>query len=174
MNTEIWDIIDEKGKLTGKTTFRGHCVLKPGEYHLVVHIWITTSDGKIIIQRRSDKKKLMPGEWAATGGAAISGEDSFCAAKRELFEELGISADRETLKNIGRIKRRNSFVDIWFTVCDTPIEQMVLQASEVAEVKSVSFAELKEMIKNGKYHNYGTDYFKTVFDGLDEIRKVYA
>ena len=111
---EKWDIIDENGNLSGKTVLRGNVHLKPGEYHLVVHIWVISPDGKILIQRRSDTKKLMPGEWAATGGAAISGEDSFTAAQRELFEELGISSDRSTLKKALRLKRRNSLLDIWY------------------------------------------------------------
>ena len=62
MTGEIWDIFDGNGEPTGKTTLRGRCYLKPGEYHLVVHIWIVSDEGKILIQRRSDDKKLMPGE----------------------------------------------------------------------------------------------------------------
>ena len=99
MSIEIWDVLDENGALTGKTALRGKGVLKSGEYHLVVHIWIVSSTGMFLIQRRADDKKLMPGEWAATGGAAISGEDSFAAAKRELFEELGIKSDEKSLSN---------------------------------------------------------------------------
>ena len=99
MFVEKWDILDENGTPTGKTALRGRNFLKNGEYHLVVHIWIFSSNGKILIQKRSNLKQLMPGEWAATGGAAISGESSFTAAQRELFEELGIASDENTLKN---------------------------------------------------------------------------
>lgn len=174
MITEKWDILDENGTPTGKTTVRGRNFLNNGEYHLVVHIWIMTRDGKFLIQRRSETKKHMPGEWAATGGAAISGEDSFTAAKRELFEELSISSTEETLKKILRIKRRNSLLDIWFTFCDTPIENLKLQASEVSEVKLVSEHEFKEMIKNGKFHNYGNEYFTRVFEKINSFRGVLA
>ena len=72
MSIEKWDILNEKGVPTGRTTLRGKCILKAGEYHLVVHIWVVSGDGRLLIQRRSDNKKLMPGEWAATGGAAVS------------------------------------------------------------------------------------------------------
>ena len=112
MSVEVWDIIDENGVPTGRTTLRGRCLLKSGEYHLVVHIWIVSQDGRFLIQRRADDKKLMPGEWAATGGAAVSGEDSFTAAARELYEELGIRSDRQSLKKLLRIKRRSSLLDI--------------------------------------------------------------
>ncbi len=170
MSTEIWDILDENGNSTGKTTLRGHSILKNGEYHLVVHIWIVSSDGRFLIQRRSENKKLMPGEWAATGGAAVSGEDSFSAAKRELYEELGIETNRESLKNILRIKRRNSLLDVWITVCNIPSYRLRLQKSEVAEAKWVTEAQLHRMIKNGDFHNYGSEYFTNVLDRIKNYR----
>lgn len=170
MITEKWDILDENGMPTGKTTLRGHCFLKHGEYHLVVHIWVISHDGKLLIQRRADCKKLMPGEWAATGGAAVSGEDSFSAACRELYEELGIRSDKSTLTKALRIKRRNSLLDVWLTVCDTPAEKLTLQKSEVAEAKWVTPEELDGMIKSGEFHNYGTEYFTQVFRKIDSFK----
>lgn len=165
MIIEKWDILDKDGIPTGKTTLRGKTPLKPGEYHLVVHIWITSDDGRYLIQRRSDDKKLMPGEWAATGGAAISGEDSFTAARRELFEELSIKMDKSSAKKAFRmVRRRNSLLDVWMTVCNKPADELTLQESEVAEVKWVTENELKSMIKNGKFHNYGEEYFNLVFE----------
>ena len=168
MITEKWDILDEKGFPTGKTTLRGRNFLKNGEYHLVVHIWIVSGDGHILIQRRSDNKKLMPGEWAATGGAAISGEDSFTAAKRELFEELGIVSNEKTLKKILHKKKRNSFLDIWLIESNIATKDLTLQESEVAEAKWVSKTELVDMIENGEFHNYGNDYFNDVFEKISD------
>ena len=75
MSVELWDVFDENGIPTGKTALRGRSVLSPGEYHLVVHIWVISKSGLFLIQRRADDKKLMPGEWAATGGAAVAGEE---------------------------------------------------------------------------------------------------
>ncbi len=170
MITEIWDILNEDGVATGKTTVRGAGFLKPGEYHLVVHIWIISSDGKILIQKRSPNKKLMPGEWAATGGAAISGESSFKAANRELFEELGISSTPETLKKVLRLKRRNSLLDVWTINCDIPVEKLKLQKSEVSKAAWVTKQELEDMIKSGKFHNYGKEYFEKVFSKIDLFR----
>lgn len=170
MSIEIWDVLDENGALTGKTALRGKGVLKSGEYHLVVHIWIMSSTGQFLIQRRADDKKLMPGEWAATGGAAISGEDSFAAAKRELFEELGIKSDKQSLKKLERIKRRNSLLDVWAIVCDVSENELVLQRSEVAEAKWVTKEQLCQMIENGNFHNYGKEYFDSVFEKIKDIR----
>ncbi len=165
---EKWDILDASGKPTGHTTFRGTSQLEADEYHLVVHIWIVSRDGKFLIQKRSEQKRLMPGEWAATGGAAKSGEDSFEAASRELKEELGIESDRSTLKFIKRIKRRNSFVDVWSIVTDISLEELKLQESEVDKAAWVTKAHLQQMIKTGEFHNYGNFYWSVVFDALSK------
>lgn len=170
MNIEKWDILNANGTPTGRTVFRGRRLLKAGEYHLVVHIWIVSKDGNFLIQRRADNKKLMPGEWAATGGAAISGENSFTAAHRELLEELGIDTNASTLKKIARIKRKNALLDIWLTINDTPAENLTLQESEVAEAKWVTEDALKEMIKKGEFHNYGNEYFNQVFEKIKDYR----
>ena len=166
---EKWDILNADGEPTGKTTLRGRCNLKPGEYHLVVHIWVVSSRGEFLIQRRSDNKKLMPGEWAATGGAAIAGEDSYTAANRELYEELGIPSNKHTLKKLTRIKRRNSLLDIWLINTDIASDGLRLQKDEVAEARWVSRDEFKDMINCGEYHNYGKEYFDTVFNKIDDL-----
>jgi hypothetical protein len=60
----------------------------------------------------------MAGLWAATGGSAIAGEDSESAARRELFEELSIRTVPGELVYGGRMRRRNSFTDIWLLYRD--------------------------------------------------------
>lgn len=172
MQAEKWDILNDNGLPTGKTVFRGDYMFKKGENHLVVHIWIVSPDGKFLIQRRADDRKLMPGEWAATGGAAQAGEDSFTAASRELYEELGIKSNRQNLKFVTRIRRRNSFVDIWKIEIYVPAEELKLQASEVSEAKWVDAQTLKSMISNNQYHNYGKEYFSVILGKTVTNREV--
>lgn len=172
MTKERWDILDENGQFTGRTALRGRSFFKRGEYHLVVHIWIVSPDGKILIQRRTDNRKSMPGEWAATGGAAVSGEDSFTAASRELLEELGIASTKQTLQKAFTLKRRNSFLDVWFINFYAPAEELKLQKTEVAEAKWVTEEELRQMINKGLYHDYGKEYFNNVFTNIKFYRGV--
>ena len=169
--TALGTPLDENGNFTGRTALRGRNFFKRGEYHLVVHIWIVSPDGKVLIQRRTDNRKSMPGEWAATGGAAVSGEDSFTAAKRELFEELSIASDEDSLKLAFTLKRRNSFLDAWFISFGAPAELLTLQKEEVAEAKWVTAEQLKDMIAKGKYHNYGKEYFDRVFENIKNYTK---
>ena len=163
---ERWDILDERGKNTGKTVVRGNVRLLPGEYHLVVHIWVLTPDGRLMIQRRADDKELMPGEWAAIGGAAVSGENSLQAAKRELFEEMGISVSDREICLIRRLTRKNSFVDIWLAQANVSLDELTLQKSEVAEARWITPSALEQMVQDGEFHNYGSDYFDIVLSAV--------
>ena len=99
---ELWDLRDEQGNPTGETMVRGDH-LRPGQYHLVVHIWVSDSRGRLLIQKRASHLKLMPGIWAATGGSAIAGEESEAAARRGLFVGLGVPTKEGELRRAGRI-----------------------------------------------------------------------
>jgi isopentenyldiphosphate isomerase len=164
---EVWDVLDKNGIPTGKTVERKKVCLSRGEYHLVVHIWILGSDGRVLIQRRSFNKPLMPGEWAAIGSSAMSGEAPDEAAERELSEEMGIEAPRDELKLIRCMVRKNSILNIFLVQRDTPVSELNLQKSEVSDAKWVHRNKLRQTIKNGEFHNYGKEYFDAVFGAFE-------
>lgn len=159
---EYWDIVDKNGNLTGRRVRRDRLTLKNGEYHPVVHIWVFHNN-RFLIQKRSAEKQPMAGEWAATGGAVISGESALGAARRELAEELSIDAQESELCFIARMTRKNSMLDIFSLHRNVDADSLTLQEGEVEEVKWVGAQQLRDMIKNGEFHNYGFDYFKNVF-----------
>ena len=158
---ERWDLRDGEGRLTGATMERGEH-LRPGQYHLVVHIWIVDAAGRLLIQKRAAHLKLMPDTWAATGGSAVAGEESRAAAGRELFEELGIPTQGDELEFAGRIRRRNSFTDIWILRRDVELSSLRLQKEEVADARWVTREELMGMVADRSFHHYGRPYFETV------------
>ncbi len=171
---EKWELLDENGEATGRIIVRGEPLL-PGQYHLVEHIWIVDSKGRILIQRRADHLRLMAGMWAATGGSAIAGEDSESAARRELFEELGIRTAAGEMVYGGRMRRRSSFTDIWLLYRDIDPATLRLQAEEVAEARWVTPDELVEMLHDRRYHHYGIAYFQFVFRAIERGRRtLYA
>lgn len=167
---EKWDILDINGAPTGRVVERRNVRLNHGEYHLVVHIWVVGPDGRVLIQRRSDDRPLMPGEWAATGGSAVSGEDSLTAAHRELKEELGLDIAPEKFILIKRMVRKNSFVDIYLVYSDADISSLSLQKEEVAEAVWVHRNKLMSMVRKGDFHNYGYEYFNTILSGFKKYK----
>lgn len=46
---EQWDIYDKNLNKTGKVCIRDEYKLKENEYHLVVHIWIISKEGKLLL-----------------------------------------------------------------------------------------------------------------------------
>jgi 8-oxo-dGTP diphosphatase len=161
---ELWDIYNEKRERTGKTIFRGE-KLGENEYHLVVHMWIINSKGQFLIQKRASGVKSSPNMWAATGGAAVAGDDSYTACKREVYEEIGIKADMSNAEVAFTKWRENSISDIWVIKQDVDLNECILQAEEVSEVKWATAQEIKEMIGKGEFHSYR--YLEDVFRYVD-------
>lgn len=151
---ELWDILDELGDKTGRTITRGEA-MKPGEYYLAVHIWIRNSAGEYLIQKRADDKPLWPGMWAATGGAAVSGEASLQAALREVEEELGFQPDPSRMEFIKRIRRTDWFTDVWLLKHDVRLEDIVMQKEEVSAVLWATKEQILSMVERKEFVQYG-------------------
>lgn len=165
---ERWDLLNADGRPLGQTMIRGDR-LQAGQYHLVVHVWIVDSQGRLLIQKRSPDLKLMPDTWAVTGGSAIAGEDSVTAAVRELGEELGLRKSPRDFTLLGRLRRRNSLCDLWLVRSDAEVSSLKLQKEEVAAAKWVTRENLMEMVENRQFHHYGAAYFDFLFSGMDRV-----
>ena len=122
-----------------------------GEYRLSIHIWITNSNGDLLIQRRSANKKMFPNMWNETGGAASTGETSEMTCAREFEEELGVKPNMENAELIGSIKRKYDYVDVWHISQDINLDDIHMQEDEVSEVKYVTIEELKKIIEDKEF-----------------------
>ena len=151
---EVWDVLDASGRKTGRTMLRGEPIA-PGDYHLVVHIWIRNEKKEYLIQKRAEHLDLFPGLWATTGGSVVAGEDSLSGAIRETREEVGLTLQKSWLSLLSRIVREGSIVDVWFAqVQSADLEQPVLN-EEVSAIRWVSKDTIRQMIRSGEFHDYG-------------------
>ena len=151
---EIWDLRDELGEPTGRYASRDqYRSLRSGEYMLAVHIFLYTPDGRFLLQKRSEDKDVLPGIWDITGGAAKAGEDGRQAAMRETYEEIGVSLSPDQLQLSARLKRKRSFVELWFAEADVKPQTCRLQAGEVDEVKLISQKEMMSWIEKAKHRD---------------------
>jgi len=88
---EIFPIVDEEGKVLGKTT-RKHCHDGSNILHPVVHLHVFDTSGKLYLQKRSLSKDIFPGRWDTSVGGHIGlGESPVQALFREAKEELGLT-----------------------------------------------------------------------------------
>ena len=150
MTTELWDLYDADRNPLGRTHVRGG-EMNAGEYHIVVSIWTINSDNKILLTLRSPDKEPFPNKWECTGGSAIAGETSIKAAKRELYEETGISAQPEELTLIDSETGNTAFFDVYVLRREVELSALTFQQGETTDARWATMAELEALYSDGEF-----------------------
>ena len=145
---EFNDIYDENRNLTGRVHKRG-TPWQPGEYGLVVCVWVYDGRGRILLTRRA-KGKSFAGTWENSGGAAQAGETSLQAIARELFEETGIRAEESEFELLDSDRDRNTFYDFYCLKRQVAIKDIILLPGETDAVQWASYGKIHWMIRTGK------------------------
>ena len=155
---EDWnDIYDENRQLTGRVHRRGSA-WGPGEYGLVVCVWVYDGRGHLLLTRRAQGKSFA-GTWENSGGAAQAGETSRQAIRRELREETGIDAPEEAFELLESGQDRNTFYDFYALRHPPPLREIRLQEGETDDVMWASFGKVRWMVRAGKICKIiGTQY----------------
>ena len=87
---EKLDVLNERGEFTGKVATREECH-REGLWHRAVYGFIIDKNSNVLLQKRSQNKKLWPNKWDVTvGGHVDAGEFGRQTIIRECEEELGI------------------------------------------------------------------------------------
>lgn len=124
--------------------------MKPEDIYRVSALWLTNSQGKILLAQRAFAKKHHPGKWGpAVAGTIAKGEDYDSNILKECAEELG-------LRNFSFIKGPKTFHDDkyihftqWYTASlDRNIEDFEIDKSEVAAIGWFSKKEIEEKLTN--------------------------
>ncbi len=170
-NDEWFDIVDENGRVTGKSP-RTICHNGSKLLHPVVHIHIFNSNRKLLLQKRAKAKDIQPGLWdTSVGGHISSGEKLESAVRREASEELGLNIIPEKLIPLAKyIFESEIEKELVFSFAYITDENIFFQISEIDEVKFLSKKEIQKMIESGQT----TSNFKIEFDLINksEFRKI--
>lgn len=142
---EYNDIYDENRQPTGRIHRRGSS-WRPGEYGLVVCVWVYDGKGKVLLTKRA-KGKSFAGTWENSGGAAKAGETSRQAIARELFEETGIKADESEFQLLCQDKEGHAIYDFYALKRQVKLEDIVLLPGETDDVRWATFNEVHAMIR---------------------------
>ncbi len=149
---EKWEVLDNNGNPTGEIMEKyDKKVFDRGLYHLGTDVWIINSENKILIQKRSENKRLEPNVWAMTGGSVIVGENSLETIVREAKEELDIDINPNELKFITKFKTGNVWIDTYILKYDYDISKMKFQADEVSDAKWATWEEINTLVDNGEF-----------------------
>ena len=145
---EFNDIYDAHRNLTGRIHKRG-IPWKPGEYGLVVCVWVHDGKGNLFMTRRAPGKSFA-GTWENSGGAAQAGESSLQAITRELYEETGILAQPDEFELLDSSRDQNTFYDFYSLKKAFPMEAVKLLPGETDDAKWVTFSQVHQMIRAGQ------------------------
>ena len=142
--TERVDIVDDDDRVIA-TVSRAEMRARNLQ-HRAVSIAVLGSDGRLLVHRRAATKDVWAGMWdLAAGGVVAAGESYEKAAKRELAEELGITADQWELLGGGSFSDDTvAMIGRGFLVVhDGPFQ---FTDGEIEEVRWVDRPELETLL----------------------------
>jgi len=149
VHEELVDVIDRDDCVIGvvpRSVMRARNL-----WHRSVGIAVVSSDGRLLVHRRSDDKDVWPGRWdLAVGGVVASGERYEAAALRELAEEVGVAGV------VPELLGEATFADdrvrcrcrMFRVVHDGPVR---FTDGEVAEARWVTVDELGRLIDHERF-----------------------
>jgi isopentenyldiphosphate isomerase len=156
VTVELIDVLTAEGAPTGVRKSKAQ-IHRDGDWHRAIHVWIRTSDGRILLQKRSMRKENNPGLWDVSAAGHVSaGEDLLECAIREVREELGLSLQRSDFRHVATIPAScvlndgtyfdNEFHEVFLVTCDVDRARLVLQPEEVDDAKLVTRDEFRALI----------------------------
>lgn len=158
------DLYDKDRNLTGKTIAKGEQIPE-GYYINIVVCFMENSEGKFLMQKRSPEKD---GLWGTTGGHPKSGEDSLTGMHTEILEELGLDIDPNELKLVTTVQDNKLICDIYYLKKDINLDDIVMQESEVADVKYFTLDEIEDSYQKGEFKKSHYYMFKDFLKNLNK------
>lgn len=144
MADELLDLVNEKDEIIGEV-WKSEANQNPKLIHREVGVAVYDDQGRVLFQKRSHLKKVLPGLWTVTAAGHVGkGEDLLATAHRELSEELGFDTNLEFFeKTIVRQSNETHFT-YWY-VGKFPVNaKIVLQKEEVDDAKFLTPGELEK------------------------------
>lgn len=148
---EFLDIVDRNDNVIG--TASKDDIYKKSLCHRIAHVLIFDNEGKMILQKRSNKVSFCPNHWStAVGGHVQSGETYEEGALREYQEELGVKSNLELIGKdfYSAPNSPDKFLAIFKTQYNDAFNH---DPEVVSEVRAFTVQEIKSMVENGeKFH----------------------
>lgn len=145
MNPKII-IVDENDKIIG---YKDRDALDKGDIYRVSALWITNSNGEVLLARRHHTKSHHPKKWStAVAGTVEEGETYEENIIKEAEEELGLKNIKPKLSYETKTDNEYHHFAQWYTLnIDRDINEFKIQEDEVEEIKWFSPEEAKKYLQ---------------------------
>lgn len=143
---ELFHLVDENDKQLGFVSrSQAHC--DPTKIHRSVCVIVHNSKKQILFQKRSQSKDTFPGFWTLSVTGHVSQNETYLqAAKRELFEELGIKSDlRFVKKTLLNLPSETEFCSIYKTAI--PTDRINHDSDEITATLWVGLSQIAAFTK---------------------------
>ena len=179
MKQEFLDVVDENNNFTGEKIERSIAHDK-GVFHRGVHAWIVDDESRVLLQKRSMRKRINPGVLTSSAAGHIeSGSTPDESMRKEAREELGIVLrelpEPVIVKRMTRGKSyiENEFLYVYFISLNLKEEDITIQKDEVEKVQFMKINNFLEdyELNSEKYSHYGKDYWQVVFENLRRLEE---
>jgi len=130
---ELFVVVDENDNILGYKT-RKMCHRNKALIHRAVSIAVINKQGAILLQKRSQRKDLYPGLYALSASGHVDKNETYEeAAKRELFEELGVSLVPQFCETfIIRTGEETEMIALFTLIYSGPF---IMNREEISELK---------------------------------------
>ncbi len=146
---ELVEIVDEFDNVL-EVVPRSSVYERPEAIHRVIRVLVYDKERKILFQKRSKNKKVLPGVWTmSVVGHVPAGVTPEEAAKNELMEELGLNLALEFVeKNISIVNDRRVMASIF--TGEYKAGEMNLNLLEVQDAQFLDREQIQELIESGE------------------------
>ncbi len=145
---ELFDLVNENDEVISLVR-RQEANQNPKLYHRSAVVFVYNNQGELFLQKRSLTKDVAPGTWTiSAAGHLLQGQSYSEAARRELMEELGVTAKLKFLKKLlVSVENEIEINAIFTTVHNGPFK---LHPQEIETGKFFRLSAIEEEIINGQ------------------------
>ena len=148
-------IVDENDDVIGHKE-RG--AIMQDDIYRVAALWITNSNGDVLLAQRALTKLHDPGKWGpAVAGTVEQGEDYDMNIRKEAEEEIGLKNVQPKKVNKERVFGEHNHFTQWFLLeMDVPIDSFIINVAEVQAVQWFPKGQLLKEIESAPDKFLGT------------------
>lgn len=134
--------------------------------HRAAHLILLNPENKMLIQKRSPKKRWYPGRYTYSVSGTVADESYEACMEREMLEEIGISVPFRKLFKIPCIfENKGAFHTVFSGLCSEKTANLIRPDPE--EAMSVEWVELEEL--HGTIKAEPEKYTPSLREGIQKI-----